>query len=518
VSPDGSRIAYTWNATRPEAAVRVISASGSEPGWGKSYPGTGDDTYLAPAAWMPDGASLLVYRNRKDRTSELAILNLSDGSLRTIASFGSSVWDHVSVSPDGRFVAYDMTPSGNVRDIYVRAIDGSGESAVVVNAANDHHPMWSPDGTRVLFVSDRVRNNSLWSVPVSAGKATGEAELLRSDLGTFLPLGITRSGAIYYTSGGYSSNIGGGLTNVYVSQLDENSNPVGVPVLATQQYFNSNAFPSWAPDGETLGYFSQRAPSGTAGAIVLVIRNMRTGTERVIQAGLELTNNQIAWFPDGKFVLVAGSQNGKPGLYRVSLESAKAEFIVPNGGARFVLSRDGKWMYYIKPGDGVQLMVRRDLPSGNEVELKRRPQNDRRPWTSLGLSPDGKELAYAIRDDSNQGGSIEAIPAEGGASRLITSFTRWIGGDPGAGLYWTPDGRYVMFAHGVPDQGDYIWRVAASGGEGENMRLGLDGLPQTHKVGQPSVSPTGRSIAYTTSDQSVSEVWALENALSSQVR
>jgi Tol biopolymer transport system component len=422
---------------------------------------------------------------------------------------------NVSVSPDARWLAYDIALSGNARDIYVASLDGGAETVAVQDAANDHHPMWSPDGSKLIFVSDRTRNNSLWSLAMSAGKPTGALELLRADLGTFTPFGITQTGAIIYTSGGYSNNIGGGLTNIYIGPLDSDSNPAGEPALATKQFLNSNAFPSWSPDGTRLAYFSQRAPYDTANPIVLVVRDVKSSVETVIPTKLSLNDNQIAWAPDGKSVLVAGALGEMRGLYRVTLETGAEQLLMPTPFNRFSLSSDGKMLYYMKANnvDRVQAIWRRDLATGSEIELKRRPQDDRRPFTSMAVSPDGTEVAYVIRDDANRTGSIEVIPASGGTSREVLRSPLWIGGSPAAGLAWTPDGKNILYAHAEPSFGHFIWRVPAQGGEPVNLGFGIKGTPQTRTAGYMSVNPNGRSIAFTASDQSVSEVWALENIL-----
>jgi len=43
--------------------------------------------------------------------------------------------------------------------------DGSGEvNRIIRDTANDMHPCWSPDGTRLAFTSDRTGNDEVWVV------------------------------------------------------------------------------------------------------------------------------------------------------------------------------------------------------------------------------------------------------------------------------------------------------------------------------------------------------------------
>src|SRR5581483_2225041 len=272
ISHDGRLIAYLWFIEKDNRnELRVIPVAGGAPR--TVYRSTSGDEYTLPYGWTPDGKQILVVRTLPDRTSQIALVSVEGGSVRVLKSLG---WQDVNpqLSPDGRFVAYDrpVDEKTSARDIFVLAGDGSRETAVVEGPSNDTLPVWSPDGSRILFVSNRTGPASLWAAPVKDGRPEGPASMLYPDLAGKRPLGVTRDGVLYYTARG------AGGTNVYTADLDSTMKASQPPRLATDRYINSNRGGSVSPDGGHLAYYSGRPGQG----LVIVVRNLKTGEERDI--------------------------------------------------------------------------------------------------------------------------------------------------------------------------------------------------------------------------------------------
>ncbi len=83
----------------------------------------------------------------------------------------------MALSPDGRFIAYSAlaqnpskpppaAPESTNQRLYVLAADGSGETEVTTTStAIDESPMWTPDGSTLLFESNRTGTWDLWALP-----------------------------------------------------------------------------------------------------------------------------------------------------------------------------------------------------------------------------------------------------------------------------------------------------------------------------------------------------------------
>src|SRR5205085_9888910 len=79
------------------------------------------------------------------------------------------------ISPDGRRVALQRTVQGN-QDIWL--IDPVRTTRFTTDGGADLYPVWSPDGTRIVFRSNRKGSVNLYQKPSSG--AGIEAPLLES--------------------------------------------------------------------------------------------------------------------------------------------------------------------------------------------------------------------------------------------------------------------------------------------------------------------------------------------------
>ncbi|MBI3494189.1 MAG: PD40 domain-containing protein, partial [Acidobacteria bacterium] len=372
-------------------------------------------------------------------------------------------------------------------------------------------PLWSPDGTRLLFLSDRTGTMSLWAVPIEQGKPNGPAELMKADIGRVRPQGITRNGTLYYLAAGVLRS------NIYTAELDAAMKAVRPPAVATDRFINSNSAPTWSPDGRYLAYLSSRGRGTVStGSTVLVIRTMTTGEERDIPLPKEVQTGNLVpaprWFPDGRSVLVFGYlARGGGVFYRIDVASGKAEVILEAKGVSgnaglgaSAISPDGKTIYYIAsasdPFAGETNLIRFEVDSHRQTVVKSGAGN------SLALSPDGTQLVLKSYDGTPGGCHLEVMPASGGETREVVRT-----GDCNASrLSWSPNND-LLFVRGGNSAPNILWRVPVAGGEPEQMGISMPG-----QLDNPQVHPDGRRITFGVFDTGASEVWTLERFLPAQ--
>lgn len=507
ISPDGKQVAYThkidWGQ---KMEVSIVPFSG---GRSKSVFRSDETKSIDVTDWTPDGKQLLVQHTLRDNTTQIAMVSIQDGKLRVVKSFSWAAVGSARLSPDGRFIAYDAPASENTpaHDIFVLAVDGTGETKAVESPAVDWSPRWSPDGTQLLFLSDRAGSPGLWSAPLQNGKARGSAQLIKPDVGFIQLVGVTRNGALHYLSEGL------GRRNVYTAGLDGELHATASQ-LASDRSQNISAGASFSPDGQYLAYFAQHAPNEMMlGLTRLIIRTLKSGQERE----LNLPSLRIPpygyltppnWFPDGKSVLVAAWDTSRPEInyYRVDLASGATELVHRSRGSRILISgiydltSDGKTLFYLDTlnSENQVSIMRFDLATRRTSELR-----SDAALRGLALSPDGKQLAYF--DLGTQ--SFYVVPVAGGEPRLV--YKRPTRGNAYVGITWSPDQRYLILV--LPDTGrDYapqaLYKVPVTGDQPVKLGIASNGEIFTPRV-------FGNQIAYTTREFEAQAVWALENFL-----
>src|SRR5438270_10209919 len=66
-------------------------------------------------------------------------------------------WISLDVSPDGQTIVFDL-----LGHLYTMPATGGKATAITSGMAYDAQPRFSPDGKRIVFVSDRSGGDNLW--------------------------------------------------------------------------------------------------------------------------------------------------------------------------------------------------------------------------------------------------------------------------------------------------------------------------------------------------------------------
>jgi Tol biopolymer transport system component len=502
VSKDGKQIVYEWVGTRPEVHVAALTAGGLlEP----RRLVVANAVSFSSFDWSPDGKWIAAALELTDGTGQIGVIAVADGSFRSLKSVGRGVVGKVTnpssifFSPDGKYVAYDRPPTGTSqqRDVFVLAVDGNRDVPAVAYGNNDFVMGWSADGSRLLFRSDRTGSWGLWAQPFADGTAQGTPELLKTDIGRSVSLGVTASGTLYL----YKRISTRDLT---IASIDLDSGKLlGPPVGFPEGFVEGAQNAAWSPDGKYLAYLV------TCNNGCLAIRSVATGQVRRLAP--TMSNLGVpSWSPDGRSLLASGRDvAGREGILRIDAQSGEASAVITGEGLQVVSggwSPDGSKVYFNRI-DGV---AERDIASGSERMVHREAGGLRLAH----LSPDRRHVfGIGAFDPSTQSAGFVVVPVAGGQPRELFRVSASEGFSPGP-FQWTPDSRAILAIQNVGSRKE-LWLVPAAGGP--HRKLDID--PNIWFAGTTggrdngfSLSPDGRSIAFQTGN-AAAEVWALEHFL-----
>jgi Tol biopolymer transport system component len=208
-------------------------------------------------------------------------------------------------SPDGTRIVFTSARSG-VLDLYQKLSNGTGGEESLVASEQPLVPMsWSPDGSFLLYIiNDPQTNADLWVVPM-VGEPTPSVFLktpFREAYGEFSPDGRWVA---------YHSNESG-RNEIYVRPFVP-PGAVGTPAVATGgQWQVSTAggiHPAWRPDGKELYYLNpagemMASPVTVAGGALEPGAPTMLFPTRIGGGGVDLQiGRQYDVAPDGRFLI-----------------------------------------------------------------------------------------------------------------------------------------------------------------------------------------------------------------------
>jgi eukaryotic-like serine/threonine-protein kinase len=176
LSRDGTRLAYSTHAVQTDIVLLDTRTHERH-----EVPGFLE---ASTPAISPDGGRV-VFTSERNGATDLWVQPLSHGRpeggpLRLTGEPGNEVVP--AVSPDGRWIAYGRV-LGERRDICVIPASGGRPVTFSNGPGLEMHPTWSPDGSRLAFVSDRGGGSHVWVRGVRDGAPVGGARQLTSGEG-----------------------------------------------------------------------------------------------------------------------------------------------------------------------------------------------------------------------------------------------------------------------------------------------------------------------------------------------
>jgi serine/threonine protein kinase len=223
----GTFVAQRFDLTRGELTGEPVTVADS----------VEFDGGLTIGAFSVSTTGMVAYRVLGER--QLTWFDRSGNQLGAVGAPDKNDLGTVELSPDGSRAAATRTVESN-RDIFL--LDAARMTRFTFEAGTDWFPIFSPDGSRIVFGSDRNGHNGLYEKPTN-GAAGTETPFIE---GSRAPNDWSRDGRfILYGTG----------SGLWVQQLDENGKLNGKP----REFFKKSADERWgqfSPDGHWVAYQS----------------------------------------------------------------------------------------------------------------------------------------------------------------------------------------------------------------------------------------------------------------------
>ena len=409
-------------------------------------------------------------------------------------------WISVDVSPDGRTIVFDL-----LGDLYTIPFAGGDAIPLTEGMAYDSQPRYSPDGSQVLFVSDRDGSENLWLIDVDsrATRQLTNAPANNYESPEWLPDGDYVAAAV----GAGELLPGGDWRNpkLWMWHVDGGT---GIQLI-DEPGSRRITGPAPTPDGRHI-WFAQRERLWQYNAIFpqyqLAVYDRETG-EQYVRTSRYGSALRPTISPDGAWLVYGTRHEDRTGLRLRELASGDERWLAypvqrddqesvagadtlpgmsftPDSSA-LVASYGGKiWRVPVAEGAGpiaVPFRVRTELEIGPELAFEY-PVDDSIRFTVRQIrdavpSPDGRTLAFAALD------RLYVRPIPDGEPRRLTEL-EMVEAQPA----WSPDGAWIAFVTWSPE-GGHLYKVRADG-SAPPVRLST----RTAIFQRPAWSPDGERL------------------------
>jgi len=232
----------------------------------------------------PDGR-VIVIRPAGAAGAQLTWFERSGEQIGTVGTSDSDLYQP-RLSPKGEQIAFTRAdPKNGNRDVWIIELDRGIATPLTRNAANDWHPVWSADGTRLLFNSDRGgKSEGLLYMKSALDASAEETQVLDMESS---PTDWSPDGRWAVVSGGPPP--AGGAAVQLVSMTEHTMKRL----LETESRHGATRF---SPDGKWVAYSSDET-----GRFEVFVRPFANGVAAPEKIQLSEAGGDFpVWRPDGQ--------------------------------------------------------------------------------------------------------------------------------------------------------------------------------------------------------------------------
>ncbi|HEX7050800.1 MAG TPA: Ig-like domain-containing protein [Longimicrobiales bacterium] len=282
-------------------------------------------------------------------------------------------------------------------DIYIMNEDGSGAAALVSDPASDTEPVWSPDGSKLAFLTDR---DGALEVYVVGADGTGLVNVSNHAAGFDFDLAWSPDG----TKLAFRSNRDGNY-EIYVVNAD------GTGLTNLTSHGQQDTDPAWSPDGSKLAFTTNRN-----GNYEIYVVNADGSDPTRLTNDPDLDSNP-EWSPDGSKILFVTDRDGTDEIYVMNADGTGVTNLTNSAGPdnQPVWSPDGTKIAFRSYRDGNAEIYVMNADGTGAVNVSNDAAIDEMPtW-----SADGERVLFVSLRDGNY--ELYVVDAGGGTATNLTN-------------------------------------------------------------------------------------------------
>ena len=375
-SPDGKTVAFFRFISGLVGDLYLVSVAGGEP---KRL--TFDDAQARSLTWTPDGRDIL-FLSTRDGASTFGLWRIpaTGGAPEKVEAIGRRIGD-IAISPQGNRLAWtEFTNDFNIWQYNLTGPATQRPQELLASTQFDQSPQYSPDGKRVVFVSDRSGSWEIW-VCDSAGKR---------------PLQLTEFKRRYTGSPRWSSD---GRQIVFDSRAEGNaeiyviSADGGKPRRLTNDPAE-DIVPSFSQDGQWIYFCSNRSGSLQIWKLPVAGGQAAQVTK---QGGFDSFEA-----PDGQWLYYAKGR-AAPGIWRMPVAGGEETLALDH-------HRAGFWRFWAVTEQGIYFTTAEtpdhplieffNFATGKVTTITTLEKRIDGNVSGLSVSPDGRALIWSQQDQT----------------------------------------------------------------------------------------------------------------------
>ena len=368
-SPDGKSLAFVRIAGTNKQDLFVVPADGGEP-----RQITFDNAIINSLAWSADGQMIYFVSFRVGNQPIIWRIPATGGTAEIVSTNGKSI-TNIAVSSNGKTLVF--VENSNSLSIWSVTANGQPANKLFVSTGSENNPRFSPDDSRIGFVSTRTGKAEIWTADTSGKNLR---QITNSPTDNISPQ--------------FSPD---GSHIVFMARKDETSNIIIIAADggAERRITSDNVYdgsPGWSADGTQIYFTSNR--SGT----FQLWRVPANGGEPV-----QITQNgavQVRIAPDGKTIYYIKSDETTE-LWRIPAEGGTEEmvpeFTAAGFAGKWTMTRSGIYFYVRNSNQSLKIMFY-DFANRQITDTTRNYNIPLNIFENPAAAADGSIFLYSIQD------------------------------------------------------------------------------------------------------------------------